>query len=393
MPPNHHIPITYMDHCYNIVWADDEIDALLIDKKTQFERKGMSLIPCRTASEAIDEIERNASFVDGIIVDAKFSMDGEAVEESGRSVPGLTLFMHKLDGLREKLGRPLPCWIFTGYGDLLYDRYDENDLAPFERIVDKNANYALIEDWLEEICDRIKETTSDEFHLRQTHAGLFALCSEGYLGMNRATDLLEVLSYEKDVHGQTDPAVQIRNLVDSILDLLVKRGVIPFTVGSQSRISLLPRALKLRDIARDKDIPSYIVDSVVLLCNVSELVHPDTPAKLAVESDKAPYLYPLLISALKTVMHWLKPYLDSLPACPDESLENGRGSSLLPGYRKGKVFPSSWYVLLEDRTSTAPLRRDLTENSFKKGAEVQVRLSEDRSRDGKPFVEDIKPLG
>ena len=130
-----------MEHLYNVIWADDNIQALLEDGRSLFERNGIQLIPFTNAQEAIGYLENNARFIDAIIVDAKFSKAGEAFDEEGKSFPGLSLFMRQLSGLRKTYGMPYPCWIYTGFGDLLLDKYDADDLAEFEGVIDKKSNY------------------------------------------------------------------------------------------------------------------------------------------------------------------------------------------------------------------------------------------------------------
>ena len=48
-----------MEHCYNVVWADDDVQSLLEDYNSLFERNGINIIPFESAKPAIDYIRAN----------------------------------------------------------------------------------------------------------------------------------------------------------------------------------------------------------------------------------------------------------------------------------------------------------------------------------------------
>ena len=100
-----------MEHLYRIVWADDEIAVLIENNRARFERKGIDIKPFTNADAAIEYIFKNPHYVDGIIVDGKFSTDGSPVDESSSKMPGLSRFMQKLSEMRAETKMPLPCWI------------------------------------------------------------------------------------------------------------------------------------------------------------------------------------------------------------------------------------------------------------------------------------------
>ena len=372
-----------MENRYNVIWADDEVDILLKDMQYFFDKKGISVIPCNTAEDAFATITKDYDFIDGIIVDAKFSRDGSSFEDTGKSFPGLTYFIHHLESARQQYGKPLPCWILTGYGDLLRDKYDLEDLEIFEDIVDKKS--PSIEKWLDEMCARIGECRSEEFLLRQSNPNLFTLCTEGFLGKERAHDLLSILKYEKKAEGEP-PVVLIRNMVEEILDLMINKRVIPDGVDVQSKVSILPRALKLRAVAQKLMIPLYIPDALAFLCNVSSLAHSGTIEHRIQESLGGQNLVVSFIAVLRVVMEWLGPFLDSYEEEPISEVED-----LLPGYHGGKLYPYSWFVKLDDGNRTAEIRERDT-RSYKKGSDVQVKLSGRQNVKGLPIIEDIKPL-
>ena len=364
-----------MENRYNVVWADDEIDVLLRDMQYFFDKKGISVIPCNTAEDAFATIEKEHDFIDGIIVDAKFSRDGSSFEETGRSFPGLAYFIQHLESIRRQFGKPFPCWIFTGYGDLLLDKYDQEvDLASFEGIVDKKA--PSIEEWLEEMCVRMGECRSEDFLIRQSNPGMFALCSDAFLGKEKAYDLLDILKYERGCRNEDPPVILIRNMVEEILDLMICRGVIPNGVDVQKKDSIIPRALKLRAVAINAGIPSYIPDALIYLCDVSSICHSDTMEKKVQEAFEIHSLERSFIMALRVVMEWLGQFLESFVGEPVQV-----GDDLLPGYLSGKLYPRTWFVKLDGGKETAEIRNRDTK-SYKKGSDVQVKLSDKENAKG-----------
>ena len=175
-----------MEHYYNVIWADDDVDILLGEINYLFKRNGINIIPFTSAKPAIEHIQKNPHFIDAIIVDAKFPRNGESIQEEGKSFPGLSLFMHELSALRNEYKMPYPCWIFTGYGSLLREKYDLDDLAGFEDdIIKKGDSVRVLEEWIESMCEKISQTRSNEFKLRQDNFKLFELCSDSYLGSLR----------------------------------------------------------------------------------------------------------------------------------------------------------------------------------------------------------------
>lgn len=372
-----------MAHLYNVIWADDNIQSLLEDSRSLFERNGIKITPFINAKDAIDYIECNASFIDGIIVDAKFSKSGEAFDEEGKSFPGLSLFMQQLSSLRKTYGMPFPCWIYTGYGDLLLDKYDADDLDGFEGVIDKKSNFDARKEWVESMCERISETKSEAFRVRQENADLFSLCTEQYLGKDVEKQLLDILLYKDD--DETAPFNKFRDIEEEILDLLVKRGIID---NKTQKIAIGDRIGRL-DSAYKGKIPQYIIPSLKLLLSSSSLSHAGTLEKGAVNSGQAPYLYATLLMALKTIMAWLKPFVDSfgssVPKKKDVPL-SGLDSAPIPkpvpnpnllGTEVGRLLVKYWQVRLDgNRLAYVDKHMDIPK-SYKPGMMVRVRTCTD----------------
>ena len=373
-----------MAHLYNVIWADDNIQALLEDGRSLFERNGIQLIPFTNAQEAIDYLENNARFIDAIIVDAKFSKAGEAFDEEGKSFPGLSLFMRQLSGLRKTYGMPYPCWIYTGFGDLLLDKYDADDLAEFEGVIDKKSNYDARKEWIESMCERIAETKTEAFRVRQENADLFALCTENYLGKDVEKQLLDILTFKEG--DEVAPFNKFRDVEEEILDLLAREGVID---NKTQKIAIGDRIDRLHSACKGK-IPQYIIPSLRLLLSSSSLSHADTLEKEAVNSGQAPFLYATLLMALKTVMAWLRPFVDDYRktrVVQEEAHQTEQEDNLEPLLKKldpnlmgtdvGTLLVRQWQVRLDGNKYATVTDRQMIPRSYKPGMKVRVRTGQD----------------
>ena len=392
-----------MDHLYNVIWADDEVDALLQDSESRFQKYGISIIPFHDATSAIEYVKTNSSFVDALIVDGKFpSTEGEAVQEEGRSFPGLSKFMRELSSLRRETGQPLPCWIYTGYGSLLLDKYDEADLDGFEGVVDKKSDRETTREWLTGMCERIAETKTESFRIRQENPEIFALCSDRYLGKSTERVLLDILSYKKD--DETEPFNRFRDILEEVMDLLVKESIIG---GSTQKTAINDRIDKLDKAFKGK-LPQYIIHSLKLLLSSSALSHSGTTEKKEVEEGRAPYMYETLEMTLKTVLIWLRSFVDnnrtkrerqnvanaelasleqkemqpaaSAPAnAPSDQTKPFINDPSLEGTEVGFLSVKTWSVRVG--STYAQISRDRIERSWKPGLRIRVRLGKNYKGD------------
>lgn len=295
-----------MDLLYNIVWADDNVQTLLQDNRMLFEREGFAIIPFTEAEPAIKYIRENSSFVDAVITDAKFARrQGETFQEEGTSFPGLSEFVKSIDGLRRETGNPLPCWIFTGYGDLLWQKYDKMDLEGFNNVVDKKADYSTIKTWVKEIQSVVFETKTEAFRIRQENPECFALCTDEYIGKKCEKTMLDILAYKQD--EETIPFNRFRDILEEVLDLLVRKG---FIGGLTEKISIDTRIRNFSN-AKGKKIPKYIIPTMEFLACSSPLSHSDSVEKDEIRAGHAPFMYETLLMSMKTILAWLKPFIDS----------------------------------------------------------------------------------
>ncbi len=366
-----------MDHLYEIVWADDAVGILLEDNRGLFERSGIRIHPFTNAGEALDFIRDNSKMVDAVITDAKYSAEGESFREEGYSFPGLSMFMRELSGIRKETGAPLPCWVFTGYGDRLREKYDSFELGIFNGIVDKKTSYANLKAWVEEICRVIEETQSPSFRLRRKNPDLFQLCSEAYLGENQSHNLLRILGYEESPDGPP-PFNEIRQVVERTFDMLVSYDVIP---ADTAHSQITARARALRDMKKTLLLPDFIVDSLILLADSSALSHSVDPDDVTnidryeFDQGRADTLFPLLLCALRTALPWIKGWLDDLR--PESTEDDGKQSPEENDKRaEGQLVQDTrWRIRLSDGRMTEPVAPDQVKKYFHSGQTVTADIN------------------
>ena len=378
-----------MDHLYEIVWADDSIDILLQDNRNLFERAGIRIHPFTNAEDALEFIRRNHKIVDGLITDAKYSAGGEAFIEEGYSFPGLSMIMRELSGLRKETGEPLPCWVFTGYGDRLREKYDSFELSLFNGIIDKKARYSILKGWVEDICRIIDQSHSPSFLLRQKDSALFRLCSENYLGESQSDNLLRILQYESHPDG-TPPFNELRQIVEKAFDLLVASGVL---AADTAHTQVTTRARALRDEKRRLLLPDFIVDSMILLADSSALSHSidnDNVTNIdryEFEHGRADALFSLLTWAMRTALPWIGSWLDDM----NSNFEaNKKEHNEETGDEGQLVSETKWRVKLLDGRVTEPLSQRMVKKSFHSGQKVTVSLKQ--NRDGRAVVTAITQI-
>lgn len=380
-----------MEHCYNVVWADDDVHSLLEDYDSLFESKGINIIPFESAKPAIDYIRANDSLIDGIIVDAKFSRDGEAVQEEGKSFPGLSMFMQELNSLRNEANMPYPCWIFTGYGDLLRDKYDSDDLSCFEdEIIRKGANYETIKEWVSSMCEKIALTQSKEFKLRQENSKLFELCTETYLGRSMSQTLLNILDCESK--NEQHIFTSFRFVLEEMMDLLVRDSIIDNLTAKTAindRIDKLENAYKGR-------LPKYVIPSLKLLYVSSPLNHPDTQETKDLMNGLLPFMYETLLVTLKNIVPWFKSFVDTermIKASKEMPGEKPKVATTpidsMPS-ESGVLTVSYWSVRL-DNGQYARIEKNKAQRSWKPGTPVRVITTKDNN--GKLVVKEIIGIG
>lgn len=134
-----------MDKIYQIIWADDEIDALLDETgKAVISQHHVEVVKCYNGAMLEEKLRNTSHRIDAVIVDANFTAKNYTPDE--KDVSGLRRAMRLIGEYRH-----LPFYLYTQRGNLS-DLVDEDELSYF-----KDNNAILFKgDNLSPLLDRIK---------------------------------------------------------------------------------------------------------------------------------------------------------------------------------------------------------------------------------------------
>ncbi len=307
---------------------------------------------------------------------------------------------------------PLPCWIFTGYGDQLMQKFDDDALEPFEDVISKSANYEVIEDWLDSMCDKIKETQNEDFRIRQENADLFAMCTDKYLGEDKATYLMDIIKFDRTHEGVT-PFHPIRMLLESTLCLLENRGIIQGTFSPTAN-GEKARWLRENNFINKTPLrmPFFVIDSITMLAHNSSMSHPENKEvpnsydSHEFYQNRAPYMFPLMFNAFRTVLTWIKHYLDDKPdpfvsqyalyqqgqIVQEEAGHKQNEKEIPAGYQRATLqeIKTTYKFLLDNGENAIHYRREEKPDATV-GDPFVVKLGDKKTAKGDWMVQKIKP--
>jgi hypothetical protein len=227
---------------YNIVWADDEIDALMDRYEERFMDNGFRVIgKAHDGQELKAMLSEMSHKTDAVIIDANFlaaSTDGELSE---RDIPGLD-FAYSLFAFTYE--RSIPFFLFTQRSDEMLREQLVNkpdffkDFKRHEHWFKKND-----EDELDEMFGAIKQEVdykrTDAFLIRNKYRKEF----EASLLIDDAETNLEkglLFLYEdntwKDTQDYFNPA---RKIVERIIDSCIKMKLLPPHISLNTAAKIL----------------------------------------------------------------------------------------------------------------------------------------------------------
>ena len=227
---------------YNIVWADDEVDALLDRYKERFQDNGFQIIGVAHDGKELEvKIAELASKTDAVIVDANFPSTSLDDELSERNISGLD-YAYSLYAFSYK--RSIPFFVFTQRSDELLevkleDRPDfRSEFKRHKNWFKKNDDKEL-KDLFKAIKDEVEYRRSDAFIVRNKYRKEF----EASLLIDDAETNLEkglLFLYEdntwKDTQDYFNPA---RKIVERIIDSCIKMKLLPPHISLNTAAKIL----------------------------------------------------------------------------------------------------------------------------------------------------------
>lgn len=222
---------------YNIVWADDEIDALLETYIEDFEEQGFQIVGQAHNGEELASCLERIDNVDAVIVDANFN---ESYNETGseRDTSGLdyarSLYLHKFN-------KEVPFFLFTGRTDeLLKSKYNDNIKKFIEDFPRHKHWFHKSLDELSEMFDAIKSTVDNMRTPQYIVRNRYKKELEAAKKIDDATydfvfDFL-IREYNNDFDGLGNPFNEVRKIIDEIFGRCKKLGLVP-PIGAMNGIA------------------------------------------------------------------------------------------------------------------------------------------------------------
>lgn len=216
---------------YNIIWADDDIDALKDRYEKRFTKNGLSIIGIAHNGEELEQqLSEKIDFVDAVIVDANFN-ETEVDIDDERDISGLTFTRTHL----LKVYPEIPFILFTQREDELINRKYQNIQAKFlqefprhERWFHKNDDDELLE-MFDSIKKEVNYRNTDQFKIRQKYRKEFEAArlipnAENLLFKGIQSELTSDLSNETIVECFTP----VRMICENIIDQCQEHEYIPY---------------------------------------------------------------------------------------------------------------------------------------------------------------------
>lgn len=226
---------------YNIVWADDEIDALVDRYEERFSDNGFRIIgKAHDGKELKALLSETTHKTDAVIIDANFQAASSDGELSERDIPGLD-FAYSLYAFTYE--REIPFFLFTQRSDEMLREQLVNkpdffkDFKRHEHWFKKND-----EDELEEMFEAIKKDVdykrSDAFIVRNKYRKEFeaaTLIDDAETNLEKGLLFLYDDNTWKDTQDYFNPA---RKIVERIVKKCVMMNILPpkITLNNASKL-------------------------------------------------------------------------------------------------------------------------------------------------------------
>ena len=226
---------------YNIIWADDDTgiyDASYESLADTLESKDVKIIATATNAEELEErIKENLGFVDAVIIDANFSVDGDDPEDE-HDISGLQYCVHNLLKTYGKKGTKIPFALYTARKlDDLKEwckaghelRYFEEHKLLFDKRRHSTGNV------LDALISEIELIRTPEFKTRTRYEKEFEAAE---LIPDASDILMKGLLFEynensAEVDAQ-DLFTPLRKIVEKIMDSLKEQQLIPPIPSTQA---------------------------------------------------------------------------------------------------------------------------------------------------------------
>ena len=301
------------DIIYNILWIDDEHESLS-GTKGRAKRNGIHLIPFKSLNSGMSELEKNSSFYDGVLLDAKFFENEDDINGSED-----TYNVHRAKERLLMLKKKFEVFILTGQAEAYEDKTFKK---AFTKVYKKGSD-SEIDRLFTDI--KIAAENQEDTQIRHTFNRVFEVCTEKYIGEIAGQDILNLLKVNNDLSIE-DPFNIIRKIVEDLFMSFCKFRLLPLEFVTPG-VALNESSKFLTGKAADGNpfiergyrnleethLPSHIASSLRSLLSITQSGSHRSSIDLHVKTIKTPYLFKSMLFQLFDILTWFKAYVDSDP--------------------------------------------------------------------------------
>ncbi len=301
------------DIIYNILWIDDEHESLS-GTKGRAKRNGIHLIPFKSLNSGMSELEKNSSFYDGVLLDAKFFENEDDVNGSED-----TYNVHRAKERLLMLKKKFDVFILTGQAEAYEDKTFKK---AFTKVYKKGSDSEIDRLFID---IKIAAANQEDTQIRQTFNRVFEVCTEKYIGELAGQDILNLLKVNNDLSIE-DPFNTIRKIVEDLFMSFCKFRLLPLEFVTPG-VALNESSKFLTGKAADGNpfiergfrhleethLPSHIASSLRSLLSITQSGSHRSSIDLHVKTIKTPYLFKSMLFQLFDILTWFKAYVDSDP--------------------------------------------------------------------------------
>ena len=201
---------------YNILWIDDEHMGML-GFKGDAKSNSIQLVPFKSLNEGINELKKNYTIYDGVLLDAKFFENEDDVKGSED-----TINVHRAKEELLLIPKRFEVFVLTGQAEAYEDK-------TFNRAFQKVYRKGIDED-IEQLFIDIKTAADQQqdTQLKHKYSKAFQICNEKYLNNDREIlHLANILEEENSQVLNKDAFTSIRKVMEKLFIKLHEFGVIP----------------------------------------------------------------------------------------------------------------------------------------------------------------------
>lgn len=306
-----------MDKTYRIIWADDEIDALLDENsKALLSKQHVEVIKCNNAAMLEEKLKNVNHRIDAVIVDANFTArDFTPSDET--IVSGLRKAMMLMGEYRH-----LPFYLYTQRVNLS-DLVDKDELSYFK---DNNAIFNKGNTPLPLLLNRIKndvdKINSVEFQIDNQFKEELLCCKTFDKQCNgdsyRLIRSLLIKSQENDLQGAEKHLNEFRTLLENMNTVASNFGIVPKGLSLNDFSKFLCGHNDSKFILNDDILPKSLYE---ILRYVIRLTQDGSHDKPDLQYEIRRYIYEThdvliirsILFAVIEIISWFTRYLEEHP--------------------------------------------------------------------------------